>query len=92
MKIRKIPYISIIVAMVQSNRVIGADGKTPWHIKEYLVRFKKITTGQTGHPIIMGRKTAEEIGAIKNHYQKGQTLSLQEARRNFRDSLRLGSK
>ncbi len=52
--------LSAIVAMSQ-NRVIGKDGKLPWHLSEDLKRFRAITTG---HPIIMGRKTFESIGRI----------------------------
>ena len=47
-----------IVAM-SSNRAIGKDGGLPWHLPEDLKWFKKITMG---HPIVMGRKTAESIG------------------------------
>jgi dihydrofolate reductase len=50
--------ISIIAAMA-ANRIIGKDGKIPWHISEDLKRFKKLTTG---HTVIMGRKTHESIG------------------------------
>ncbi len=41
------------------NRVIGADGRIPWHLPEELKRFKRLTLG---HHIIMGRKTWESIG------------------------------
>lgn len=41
------------------NRVIGNQGKIPWHLPEDLKRFKQITMG---HAIIMGRKTFESIG------------------------------
>lgn len=50
--------IELIVAM-DINRVIGKNGKMPWHIPEELKSFKTITTG---HNIIMGRKTLESIG------------------------------
>jgi dihydrofolate reductase len=50
--------ISVIVAMSE-NGVIGDKGKIPWHIREDLQRFKRLTMG---HPIIMGRKTYESIG------------------------------
>lgn len=50
--------ISIIVAMGK-NRVIGKNGKLPWHIPEDLKHFKKVTFG---HAVIMGRKTFESIG------------------------------
>jgi dihydrofolate reductase len=50
--------LSLIVAMAR-NRVIGRDGKLPWHLSADLKRFKTLTLG---HHIIMGRKTWESIG------------------------------
>jgi dihydrofolate reductase len=50
--------ISIIAAM-SDNRVIGREGKLPWHIPADLARFKSLTMG---HAIVMGRKTYEGIG------------------------------
>lgn len=50
--------ISLIVAMA-SNRVIGLDGRMPWHLSADLKHFKKITLGS---PVLMGRKTFEAIG------------------------------
>ena len=47
-----------IVAMTQ-DRVIGVDGKLPWHYPADLKRFKRLTSGTT---IIMGRATYESIG------------------------------
>ena len=52
--------LSLIVAM-SKNRVIGKEGKLPWHLSDDLQRFKKLTMG---HPIIMGRKTHESIGRV----------------------------
>ncbi len=52
------PRLSLIVAMAR-NRVIGADGKLPWHLATDLKRFRALTMG---HHIIMGRKTYESIG------------------------------
>ena len=52
------PRLSLIVAMAR-NRVIGRDGKVPWHLSADLKRFKALTMG---HHIIMGRKTWESIG------------------------------
>ena len=43
------------------NRVIGKDGKMPWHIPEELRLFKKTTMG---FPMIMGRKTFESLPAL----------------------------
>lgn len=48
----------IAIAAMASNRVIGRDGKLPWHLPEDLKFFKKITVG---HPVLMGRKTFESI-------------------------------
>lgn len=50
--------IKAIVAMAE-NRVIGKNGRIPWHLPLDLKWFKKITMG---HVIVMGRKTFESIG------------------------------
>lgn len=50
--------ISLIVAKSQNN-VIGINNKLPWHLKDDLQNFKKLTMG---HHILMGRKTFESIG------------------------------
>ncbi|MCC6473137.1 MAG: dihydrofolate reductase [Burkholderiales bacterium] len=47
-----------IIAAVARNRVIGRDGKLPWHIGEDLRRFKRLTQGGAA---IMGRRTCESI-------------------------------
>jgi len=44
---------------VAANRVIGANGKLPWHLPEDLKHFKTLTLG---HPVVMGRKTWESLG------------------------------
>ena len=46
-----------ILAMSQ-NRVIGKEGKIPWHISEDIKLFKEITLG---HRVIMGRKTFDSL-------------------------------
>jgi len=51
-------YFKAIAAM-SLNRVIGADGKIPWHLPEDFKWFKKTTTG---HVVIFGRKTFESLG------------------------------
>jgi len=50
--------ISMIVAYA-NGRVIGKDGKMPWHLPNDLKHVKEVTTGQT---IVMGRKTFESLG------------------------------
>jgi dihydrofolate reductase len=52
--------ISLIVAMAK-NRVIGADGRIPWHLPSELKLFKRLTMG---HHIVMGRKTYESIDRL----------------------------
>lgn len=54
------PEIIIVAAIAEKNRVIGKDGKLPWHISDDLKRFKSLTTG---HAVLMGRKTFESIVA-----------------------------
>lgn len=48
----------IIIAALNRKRVIGKDGKIPWHISEDLKRLKKLTVG---HTILMGRGTYESL-------------------------------
>jgi dihydrofolate reductase len=47
------------IAAMSQNRVIGHEGKIPWHLPEDFKWFKKMTTGQV---VVMGRKTFESIG------------------------------
>jgi dihydrofolate reductase len=48
-----------IIAAVARNRVIGINGRLPWHIPEDGARFKRLTMG---HAVLMGRRTYEAIG------------------------------
>jgi dihydrofolate reductase len=48
----------IIIVAVNKNRVIGKNGKLPWHISDDLKRFKSLTSG---HTVLMGRKTFESL-------------------------------
>ncbi|MGF1530975.1 MAG: dihydrofolate reductase [Puniceicoccaceae bacterium] len=50
--------LSAVVAMAE-NRVIGYQGKLPWHLPGDLKWFKRLTSGKT---VIMGRKTYDSIG------------------------------
>jgi dihydrofolate reductase len=47
------------MAAMSENRVIGVEGKLPWHIPADFRWFKHKTMGTT---LIMGRKTFESIG------------------------------
>jgi dihydrofolate reductase len=49
--------VSIIVAQ-GSNRVIGSQGRLPWHLPSDLRRFRDLTRG---HAVVMGRKTFESL-------------------------------
>jgi dihydrofolate reductase len=40
------------------GRVIGADGRLPWHLPEDLRLFRELTTGST---VVMGRRTWESL-------------------------------
>ena len=51
-------HLNLIVA-VDAQLGIGVNNTLPWHLKEDLAHFKRVTTG---HPIIMGRKTFDSIG------------------------------
>ena len=48
----------IIIAALNRKRVIGKDGRVPWHIPEDLKRLKRLTTG---HTLLMGRRTYESL-------------------------------
>ncbi len=50
--------ISLVVAMAR-NGVIGDANGLPWHLPADLRHFRRTTMG---HPVIMGRRTAESIG------------------------------
>lgn len=67
--------IELIVAM-DKNRVIGKNGKMPWHIPEEQQSFKNITAASN---IVMGRKTLESIGrALPNRVNICVSKSLSE--------------
>lgn len=54
----------IVIAAVSQNKVIGNNGKLPWHIPADLAHFKKETTN---HAIVMGRITHQSIGKTLPH-------------------------
>jgi dihydrofolate reductase len=49
-----------LIAAVAANGVIGHDGELPWDIPEDMAHFKETTMG---HPVIVGRKTFENVVA-----------------------------
>jgi len=48
-----------LIAALGENRVIGQQGRLPWHLPQDLAHFKALTMGK---PLIMGRKTWDSIG------------------------------
>nr|WP_246505330.1 dihydrofolate reductase [Coralloluteibacterium stylophorae] len=48
-----------MVAALDRNRAIGRGNALPWRLPDDLRRFKTLTLG---HPVLMGRKTAESLG------------------------------
>ena len=57
-----------IVAM-DLNRVIGDQGKIPWHISVDLRFFRQMTTDPKGGGfLIMGRKTFESVGILPDRH------------------------
>lgn len=51
--------MTAIIAAMASNRVIGRDGRIPWHLPEDMKHFRELTMGQV---VVMGRRTWQEIG------------------------------
>lgn len=54
----------VLIAAVSENRVIGADGKIPWHLPRDLQHFQTVTTG---NPVVMGRRTYDSIRQRLGH-------------------------
>lgn len=50
-----------LIAAVAANRIIGAEGAMPWKIPGEQKGFRAATMG---HPMIMGRTTFEQVGAL----------------------------
>ena len=69
--------LSIIACISQTNRAIGYQNRTLYHIKSDLTRFRELTTG---HAIIMGRKTYESLpnGALPHRRNIVVSRSMQE--------------
>lgn len=49
----------VLVAALDRAGAIGRAGAMPWHLPDDFRHFKALTLG---HPVLMGRKTAESIG------------------------------
>jgi len=55
-----LPNVTMIAA-VGRNGVIGDGRAMPWHLSEDLKFFKRTTMG---HPMVMGRRTFDSMGAL----------------------------
>lgn len=53
------PVMLSLIAAMARNRVIGREGRLPWHLPEDLRHFRALTLGK---PIIMGRRTSDSLG------------------------------
>ena len=53
--------VTTAIACMSSNRIIGNQGKLPWHISSDLKHFKAITKG---HVLVMGRATFDGVGVL----------------------------
>jgi len=49
----------VLVVAASENNTIGVDGGLPWSLPDDLKHFKRTTIGR---PVVMGRKTFDEIG------------------------------
>ena len=49
----------VLVAALARNRVIGHEGRIPWHLPHDFAHFKRETLG---HTLVMGRLTWDSIG------------------------------
>ena len=85
----------IAIAAMASNRVIGREGKLPWHVPEDLKFFKETTLH---HPVLMGRVTYESIVAAlgkplpkRRNIVLSRTLPPQEGIEVIQDLSELGS-
>lgn len=63
----------IVIAALSSNRVIGKDGKIPWHISEDFKHYKELTLG---HTIIMGDITWNSLPVKPQPGRENIVLSL----------------
>ena len=48
-----------LVAALAANGVIGSDGTMPWHLREDLRHFRRLTLDRA---VVMGRRTHDSIG------------------------------
>lgn len=72
--------IALIVAH-DSNRLIGNKGQLPWHYKDDLAYFKKVTLG---HTCVMGRVTFESIlKSLKKPLPNRENIVVSRQRLNY---------
>ena len=68
------------IAAISKNKGIGLNNQLPWKLKEDLIRFQKITTGNGNNSVIMGKNTWNSIKFLKNrhNYIISSTLHIDE--------------
>lgn len=64
-----------LIVAICKNGGIGIDGKLPWHFKEDLKRFSKLTKGNGKNAVIMGKKTWLSIPNTPLRYRDNLILS-----------------
>lgn len=64
-----------LIVAICKNGGIGIDGKLPWHFKEDLKRFSKLTKGNGKNAIIMGKNTWLSIPTTPLPYRDNLILS-----------------
>lgn len=80
--------ISIVAAM-NRHRVIGRDGRLPWHLPSDLAHFKKLTWG---HPVIMGRKTYESLpDRFRPLHNRVNIVLSRDKTRTFTEAIKFGT-
>ena len=76
------PEIVLIPAVAERNRVIGRGLDLPWHLREDLRRFKRLTMN---HVMIMGRRTFEGVLHQFGEPLPGRRILVLTSRGRFKD-------
>jgi dihydrofolate reductase len=73
------------IAAISRNKGIGLNNQLPWNLKEDLIRFKKLTTGNGNNSVIMGKNTWNSIKFLNNrhNYIISSTLKIDEKKGKY---------
>ncbi len=72
--------IVTLIYATDEDDLLGIDNKMPWHCLDDLKHFKRVTIG---HPVIMGRRTAESLErplpgraniVLSRHFEEGASV------------------